>query len=404
MTPRKRGRMNRSPEPDPNRRVRATSIGADEEPIAPKVMHGEDLTSGEYAKDYKPAFEGLDEAPVVDLQYPSRSKPERFALVVPLKSDGYKPIEDITETVEAICTHYFPTTRDALLHESSGYPSRLKRAFRQQNLEDFRTTLSEFNGLVHSAVTSGAIAQHLDNNLSSLPLPLIERILSQTYARTVSPRVETVKRYTSGSDNVYGELLPRFVHEIFRETSLTSSHVFVDLGSGVGNVVLQAALERGCEAWGIEMMPNPSKLASLQASEIRERAQLWNISLGALHLIEDDFLSNPAIDAVLRRADVIVVNNKVFSPDLNDALLDKFLDLKEGTRVVSLQAFSDPDRVITERNVNDRQNLFVCQRREYWSGFVSWTDVGGEWFVQRKDAGGLRRFREGRRRRGERDD
>ncbi|CAG8627027.1 7573_t:CDS:2, partial [Scutellospora calospora] len=55
---------------------------------------------------------------------------------------------------------------------------------------------------------------------------------------------------SSGEAHPGANLLPDFVSEILRKTRLNHEQVFVDLGSGVGNVVLQAALEIGAESWG----------------------------------------------------------------------------------------------------------------------------------------------------------
>ncbi|KAK7615506.1 S-adenosyl-L-methionine-dependent methyltransferase [Phyllosticta paracitricarpa] len=408
LTPRKRVRGSDSLEPDVMRRIRLKDSG-DDAPMALRFLHGADLVTREdwkdkdvsgfdLKKDFKPAFEGLDEIPTVELQYPSRAQRERFSLVYPRDNEGYKPLEDIIQSVETICKYYFPHEAEELLDDGTGFPRRLKRAIQQQSFTSFKDVLEEFNRLVYDALTSGKTNRAIDE-MQSMPLPLTEYILSQTYARTVSPRVSSLRRYEAGSNNVYGELLPRFVHRIFQETRLKSDQVFVDLGSGVGNVALQAALEVGCESWGIESMPNPSHCAALQKREIAQRARLWNISIGKIHLLADDFLDNAEIGPVLNRADVIIVNNKAFSPKLNGALLDRFLDLKEGAKIVSLKPFVDPDHEIKSFNINDRVNLFRSVEREYFSDSVSWTNEGGKYYIQTKDRSRLDDFLASSRRR-----
>ncbi|KAK8209520.1 histone H3 methyltransferase [Phyllosticta capitalensis] len=408
LTPRKRVRGSDSLEPDTMRRIRLKDSGEDG-PVKLKFLHGADMVNRDdwkdkdvsgfdMKKDFRPAFEGLDKIPTVELQYPSRSQRERFSLVYPRDNEGYKPLEDIIQSVETICKYYFPHEAEELLDDGTGFPRRLKRAIQQQSFASFKDVLEEFNKLVTDALAQGKTNKAIDD-LQSMPLPLTEYILSQTYARTVSPRVATLRRYEAGSNNVYGELLPRFVHRIFQETRLKSDQVFVDLGSGVGNVALQAALEVGCESWGIESMPNPSHCAALQKREIAQRARLWNISLGKIHLLADDFLENAEIGKVLNRADVIIVNNKAFSPQLNGALLDRFLDLKEGAKIVSLKPFVDPDHEIKSFNVNDRVNLFHSVEREYFSDSVSWTNEGGKYYIQTKDRSRLDNFLASSRRR-----
>ncbi|KAL8634317.1 MAG: hypothetical protein Q9228_008089, partial [Teloschistes exilis] len=230
------------------------------------------------------------------------------------------------------------------------------------------------------------------DGLSSLDLRLIERILTQTYARIVSPRVSTLRQYENGTDNVYGELLPKFVSEIFRITDLRPGHRFVDLGSGVGNVVLQAALEVGCESWGCEIMENACVLAELQEHEFKARCRLWGFDIGNIHLQRGNFLENTTVHQVLQEADVILVNNQAFTPELNDRLTSHFLDLKEGCQVVSLKSFVPSGHKITSRNLNSAYNILDVVEKRYYSGCVSWTDAPGSYFVSRKDSSRLHAF------------
>lgn len=276
--------------------------------------------------------------------------------------------------------------------EDEGLERRITRTLKHGTLDDFRTAIADYNTLIRGAVKDGSISKHLSAQ-HSLDLGWVQRILDQTYARTVSPQVEILKAYENGTDFVYGELLPPLVSEIFRETNLRSDQVFVDLGSGVGNVVLQAALEVGCESWGCEIMKNPGRLAKLQAREFPARVRMWGLSVGAVHLINDDFLTNPELTDVLKRADVVLVNNQAFGPDLNSSLRDKFLDLKDGCQVVSLRSFKPENYDISERNMYDTAHQLVhVRKREYFSNSVSWADRGGNYYIARKDAKEQRAF------------
>jgi H3 lysine-79-specific histone-lysine N-methyltransferase len=256
--------------------------------------------------------------------------------------------------------------------------------------------VAEFNELISRSLADKTI-QNYTQSMHTLPLPLVERILSQIYNRTVSPQVNILKQYENGTDNVYGELLPRFTNQIFADTGLKSGQVFVDLGSGVGNVVLQAALQIGCESWGIEFMPNPCLLATAQKDEFEARCRRYNITPGAINLLQGDFLQSPEIERTLQRADVVLVNNQAFTPHLNDKLVMKFLDLKDGCKVVSLKSFVPANWRMKERNLGDVRNLLHPVRmKEYFSDSVSWTDREGTWFLAEKNSAKVRAFAEGR--------
>ena len=205
---------------------------------------------------------------------------------------------------------------------------------------------------------------------SEIPQKVLLRIVEETYQRAVGPNVAELRHYEAFSSEVYGELLPSFVTEIIKATGLNSNHLFLDLGSGVGNVVLQASLATGCRSYGIELMPGPAKLARKQLEQFQIRCKMWGVSMGGVELEEGDMLTSPRTDELIRKADVILVNNKVFLEPcellllslsrvnrahelkVNDGLRLKFLDLKDSAIVISLNPFKPPTRKINERNVS----------------------------------------------------
>ncbi|KAI9838137.1 MAG: Nucleosomal histone H3-Lys79 methylase [Sclerophora amabilis] len=382
-----------SEEPDLKRRVRSDVAFAPEgSDVDLQFVHAADIASVEKSSKYAPAFEASEEELDVALQYPSLSPRERFNLVRPQDKEDYTPVDDILQVIELTAKHHLPSDQaERFLEEEHGIHRRLKRAIARKSVKEFRGLVEEYNEAIVRLAREEVITKNLDNS-HSIALPMVEHILTQTYARTVSLKVDTLKKYENGSDNVYGELLPRFVSKIFQETKLKSDHVMVDLGSGVANVVLQAALEIGCESWGCEMMDNACDLAELQQKEFAARCQLWGLAPGEMHLERGDFLRNTNIGKVLQRADLVVVNNQAFTPRLNDGLVNLFLDLKEGCQIVSLKSFVPHDHKISSRNFNSPVNLLNVETKTYFSNCVSWTNAPGTYFVARKDSRKLRAF------------
>ena len=390
--------LNRALEPDPARRIRRHADGKnntnshDDTAVAATtaapdargtLTHGRHLTRGEFAKNYRPAWPTPDATPIIELQYPSTLPPEKFEAKVPLDENEYNPLGDVHYCIEEIIAHYLPPDLAAeLSSDVTGTVRLLKRAAEKGSLDDYQATLGAFNALIKDRVCDGTIARIMDD-MHAIPLSLVKRLTLQSYSRIVSPYAHRLRK-VKGKETTYGELLPVFVHRIFAQTGLNSSHVFVDLGSGVGNVVLQSALQTGAESWGIEIMPLAASLATKQAAELRARARLWNISLGAMTLLHGDFLDHRAIDGALARADVVLVNNKVFGEDLNNSLLQKFLDLKTGCRVVSLESFGGGAAKQGVRNEQSIAGLFDEERFESGTECVSWAGESVEWFVATK--------------------
>ena len=392
--------LNRCLEPDLQRRIHIEELDASKQDNgsgastvaerkgpAPEatLVQGLKMSRGEWFKDFKPAFPDLGKDLVVELQYPSSSRPEKFDTVTPLDNSNYNPLDDICFSIEQIIQHYLPSDLSASLSSETDGPVRLlKRAVGKNSPQDFQAALNDFNSLIKKKFEDKTITKVLDA-IHAIPLSLTKHILAQVYQRTVSPYAHLLRK-VKGKETTYGELMPSFAHTIFQQTSLNSKSVFVDLGSGVGNVVLQSALQTGAESWGIELMDNPAKYARRQASELRARSKLWNISLGPITLHHGDFLDSAPIDTILRRADVVLCNNKVFPQKLNVALLDKFLDLKMGCKVVSLASFVDGGFGSKQgtRNEQSIANLFEEERFDSGTYSVSWAGESVEYFIATK--------------------
>ena len=145
-----------------------------------------------------------------------------------------------------------------------------------------------------------------------IPEKVVLRMVEETYYRAVSPHASKLSCYEAFSSTVYGELLPPFVKEIIKATKITSQSLFIDLGSGVGNVLLQASLATGCRSYGIELMAAPAQLARSQLEQFKIRCRMWGLQMGDIELEEGDMLESKRTDELIRQADVVLVNNKVF--------------------------------------------------------------------------------------------
>lgn len=58
-------------------------------------------------------------------------------------------------------------------------------------------------------------------------------------------------------------------------------------------------------------MAHASLLARNQLAEAEKRFRLWGLKGGKMSTVEADFCEHPLVGEVLKRADVILVNNEV---------------------------------------------------------------------------------------------
>ncbi|KAH8834880.1 histone-lysine N-methyltransferase [Flagelloscypha sp. PMI_526] len=230
---------------------------------------------------------------------------------------------------------------------------------------------------------------------TGLPKDVLMRILDENYQRSVGPYVVKLKQYQAFTSLVYGELMPSLVYEMLRKTNVRQNMLFMDLGSGVGNVVIQAALQTGCRSFGVELNDAPAEIAANMVAPFKARCRMWGVTCGDIELVKGDMLTHPRVSELLPQADVVLVDNKVFTQQLNESLKPKFLDLKEGAIVISLKPFvSSLNGRLTERNIDDMATIFDVTEHEFASGSVSWGNGGGSYYIHRVDRVGYAQSRE----------
>lgn len=222
-----------------------------------------------------------------------------------------------------------------------------------------------------------------------MPKKVLMRIIEENYQRSVGPHVQSLKQYEAFTSTVYGELMPSLVYEMLQITKLNENSLFLDLGSGVGNVVAQASVQTGCRSYGIEILPAPARVAREMKKNLEVRCRMWGVRIGEIELEEGNMLDSPRVNELMSQADVVLVDNKVFEESLNEALRPKFLDLKEGAIVISLKPFvASLNARMTERNVDDMSTIFDVTEHPYHSGGVSWGNNGGSYYLHRVDRTG----------------
>ena len=93
----------------------------------------------------------------------------------------------------------------------------------------------------------------------------------------------------------------KLVHEFIQCTGIVRDSVFIDLGSGVGNAVLQVATETGCEAWGIEIMDIPAEMAIVNLREWKARMRLVFIGAAFVKSNFGTYICPPCLDTTIYR-------------------------------------------------------------------------------------------------------
>ncbi|KAF8708061.1 Histone-lysine N-methyltransferase, H3 lysine-79 specific, partial [Rhizoctonia solani] len=393
---------------------------------------------------------GPNHIPSAELEYPGNNSTEVYALVDAFDHDDYQPLKDLFLTIDTIAGTYMddadrarigytiPTSvvsSDPSSHvsSSSGHPhspgrkSRelspenessdqdmplYRRLIRARNAKDgpqFLQALATLNG--HIRALRPKMQQHIRAKWTGIPPPVWKRVCEEGYQRGVGPRMRELIRYKQWTSGVYGELMQPFISEVVHRCGLGPGKVFVDLGSGVAQTLMQASLQSGCTSYGVELSPPAASIAKDHEREFNHRLEMWDLCCSEYNHIEGDMLESQEVAEWIRKADVILVNNFVFeelcehiytssharheltndfhSLAVNERLTCLFLDARDGTQIVSLKCFLDRGFKITERTISSPQAILKVEERDWTAGAVSWSNTTGTYYVHTVDRSNL---------------
>ncbi|TPX64893.1 histone-lysine N-methyltransferase [Spizellomyces sp. 'palustris'] len=323
----------------------------------------------------------------IELQYPGENASEIFPLVVSKKALEYNPVKDIYVTTQIIIENCLKDEHAARFGDTrSGILRSIQKACNRKNAEDLKAGIAAWNEEM-SALKKKKIFASREFTGPAASYPMIAHILEQAYSRSVAPSSSLLNNYEGFSNNVYGEVKHNFVNTIIKEANIQPNYVFVDMGSGIGNVVLQVAAQCLCDSYGIEIMETPAKLAAKQKKEFVSRMRYYAKPCGRITLKHTDFLEDNEMHEVIKKADVIFVNNYAFSAELNQMILAKFLDLKENAIVIALRSFVPVDRPTARsaRRSNAIESIFRVKEHYFGRDNVSWMNEGGQYYIHTVD-------------------
>nr|QDF21436.1 histone-lysine N-methyltransferase, H3 lysine-79 specific-like protein [Brachionus koreanus] len=235
---------------------------------------------------------------------------------------------------------------------------------------------------------------------------LAKFILHLVYNRAVL-EPEKLNHYEPFSPQVYGETSYDLIEEMLKRIKLEENDAFIDLGSGVGNVVLQVAAVSKCKiCYGFEKAEWPARYAIKMEQEFKYWMNFFGKTYSEFRLYKGDFLSNEEFLEVASTSDssmmrkistgdyvkelidqskLIFVNNFAFGAAVDHQLKLRFQDMPEGAFIVSSKPFCSLNFRINDRNTNDLGAILNLNEFEPLNGHVSWTDRPINYYFQKID-------------------
>lgn len=176
------------------------------------------------------------------------------------------------------------------------------------------------------------------------------------------------------------------------EIKITADDVFVDLGSGVGQVVLQMAASTPVKiCYGIEKADVPSRYAEGMNATFKMWMRWFGKKYGDYELIKGDFLADEHREKIMS-ATIVFVNNFAFGPNVDHQLKERFADLRDGARIVSSKSFCPLNFRITDRNLSDIGTIMHVSEMTPLKGSVSWTGKPVSYYLHIIDRTKLERY------------
>ncbi|KAI3631630.1 hypothetical protein MIR68_010103 [Amoeboaphelidium protococcarum] len=321
----------------------------------------------------------LDAVEKVELLYPSGTF-ETFPMISPLK-DGYSPLVDLVKTIELLAYDFTEDLGDPSDAFSDKIYRRIERAVKKRDFTLLKQLVLEYNEILTDMRSHDKFEAFNDKPLSYNQTKIF---LDQIYARAVD-NPDALRSYKGFSKEVYGETGNNIVNTLIETLPIKKDNIFIDLGSGIGNVALQVTAQTKAKCYGVELMEQPALYGKMQLHVFKERMKMYGRDDFHVYLRKGDFLGDQKVLKVIECADVVFVNNYAFDQETNLKLMQLFLHLKEGAFVVSFRPFRSLDHVIADHNINDMASIFKVKKMDYGPNSVSWTGNSGEYFIHQVD-------------------
>ncbi|XP_078355909.1 histone-lysine N-methyltransferase, H3 lysine-79 specific-like, partial [Oculina patagonica] len=309
----------------------------------------------------------------LELKLHSPAGAEPITYTWPLqKLDGRDEAVEIVETIRWVCAD-FPELKLAV-------ENYVLREFDPSSFESMSQLCQRYNRAIDGILQlwKGRAPPACINVPPSQEL--LRHIIQQVYSHSVKDP-DKLNDYEPFSPEVYGETSFELVAQMIKEVPMSPNDVFIDLGSGVGQVVLQVAASGNVkECYGIEKAEIPAKYAEDMDREFRKWMRWFGKTHKPYKLEKGDFLVNK-IREKIQTAGIVFVNNFAFGPGVDHKLKERFASMREGAKIISSKAFCSLNFRTTSRNLSDIGTILRVSELKPSGRAVSWTGKPVSYFV-----------------------
>ena len=254
-------------------------------------------------------------------------------------SDKIDEASTIVETIRWVCEDY-PQIKPAMLNNVLGNVLT-------DSYDSMKSLCDKYNRAIDNIrkMYAGTTACGISTRASP---GLLKHVLQSCYNYAVV-EPDKLNQYEAFSPRVYGETSFELIEQMVREIPFTQDDVFIDLGSGVGQVVLQVAAMTECSlCYGIEIADWPTTYAE----NMRDEFERYNGGEGE----GGDVVSESTLDGAL---------TGFFFGFLNTSFFFRFsLQMDEVLRKETRQIRVAQGRLLTRRHARKSQQRLRHLRQQ----------------------------------------
>ncbi|PIO56604.1 histone methylation protein DOT1, partial [Teladorsagia circumcincta] len=180
--------------------------------------------------------------------------------------------------------------------------------------------------------------------------------------------------YAPFSSGVYGETSYEQMQMIIDQTVFRDSDVFLDLGCGVGQLVMYVAGgTKVKKSVGIEINDLPAKYGAAMSEDFSKWMKWWKKKCRPFQLIHGDMLDEQFRTLITQEATIIFINNYAFEPSLDLHIKNMLADCHVGTRIISTKAYATGTKRVNMRNLGDVESIMEVTQLKTVKQPTSWT-------------------------------
>lgn len=336
-----------------------------------------------------------DSRPAIILNSPVGSKPATYKWPLTYVSKGQKidGAEDIVETINWVANE-FPEFEWAIKNLLREKPDL-------KNYSCIKSLCDRYNKILETVLKMNKGTSVAPKTSSWAGPGLVKHIIAQVYNYAVKDPNE-LNKYSPFSSKVYGETNFDFMAELVTKDLFRprENDIFIDMGSGVGHLVLQMAASVKCrKCYGIEISDVPAGYAKVMEERFKFWMEWYGKTYTDFELFHGDFFNKEYAD-IIKKSTYILVNNFAFKPEVDNELKQRFLDLKDGAQILSSKRFCSTKTRVNERHLSDIGSIMKVKEihPEQKNDTVSWTHKPLPYYLHTLDATKMEKYYEKKKR------